>query len=405
MIVALIKSIKQVIPIDPGSPMDLKTEKHQDSMMLYVDGREFPPGKDEKGKVILEVQVLKGDVTDIEEILTIDEDPMKMKLLKVSESFFGGYEFEIYVDQIFKNGFANVIGYYLEEGRGLVGFSKTEKDNLHNIDVQRELYQYLIEVIFQTKKEVVRKLALPCYVLKTAENGSAEKSHFVGEPKFDANTMIPSSGTGHDLMHLATVKNIDITPVLSQYITAPLQSFLSFYIDIKETEIGWPEGSTQFKVINYNNLTTGDSSITTDVLELDMIFEERLDLPSYDHSILHELNFTDEEQQQYEVLEGTFKSIVSNEEGDSEKNKLFGYPDNIQGCVAYEAEIAKSKRDYSDEIYKDAVEWQLLLQVSPYAHKFNFFDTFGDGCIYFMIGKRDLQQGNFNDIQVVVQST
>lgn len=86
-------------------------------------------------------------------------------------------------------------------------------------------------------------------------------------------------------------------------------------------------------------------------------------------------------------------------------NKLFGYPESIQNCVSYEAERIHNNRDYGDDILKDAGSWHLLLQISPYCKAFDFFKDFGDATIYFMIHDNDLKNGNFDNCQVVCQST
>ena len=77
----------------------------------------------------------------------------------------------------------------------------------------------------------------------------------------------------------------------------------------------------------------------------------------------------------------------------------------MQGCVSQEAEALHLNLPYGAAAPEDSADWQLLLQVSPYAKRLPFFDAFGDGTIYFMIRKEDLAVGKFDRVQVVVQGS
>lgn len=300
MIVAKIKGIGRLTPIEPGSPADLKLEAGEIRIMSLGDGS---PGRAEKGKAIVQVKLLSGDWEGIDTLLVVGESPLYAKLLSASKTLLGGTKLDLYFDQVFMDGFTHTIRDYIFRGGGLIGFTRAELESLQDVETQRLLLKNLIDLFFTSKKEQI---------------------------------------------------------AASEEMTDP---------------------------------------------EHAIIFEPGLDLPREDHAVIRTLQFSDDEAEQYEALYATFKSILLPRWEFESYNKIFGYPDNVQSCVAFEAERLKEGLEYSEDIYDAAVEWQLLLQVAPYCRKFNFIDTFGDGQIYFMIRRRDLASGNFSNVQLVVQST
>ncbi len=402
MLIAQIKRIHKLTPIEPGSSDDLNTDSENQESLHFSTG-EKRSDRAEKGKAIVDIKLIGGkNVSTGEDIWIISTSPIKAKLLQVEKSFPGEQKFELYFDQTFIKGFEYTIKHFLFEGGGLIGLSAEEMTKLDDIEIQEQVFNHLADITLNTKKDEIKGLALPCFILKAFEHGDMEKSHFVGLPKLEQGTELPKNAQDTPLLHLASIKFNDIKSVFTKYAANNILPNLTFYLDIENTENGWPEMPDHYKVLNYSDQIEIDANQNSEPA-FGMVFKETLDIPRYDHSALQVLNLTAEEKGRYAMLEATFKALVRPQEG--ENNKLFGYPDNVQHCVAYEAERIKSAREYTDDIYKDAVEWQLLLQVSPYAHWFKFFDKFGDGAIYYMIQKDDLQKGNFENIQVVVQNT
>lgn len=396
MLITKIKKIRHLQPILPGSAEDLFPDAPM-SVNFFGATTEGVPA--EKGRALVEVTAPGTILDGIEDVLLTGFSPMPVKLLRLSETKPGVFEAELYFYQLFAAGFITGVGMVLEPGGVLIGFTPDEQSRLHDYDLQKVLFEQLAEVMMRSGKEKIKSLPLPCYWLKVQESGSAAASHFVGTPKTGLGEKVPYY-LNRALYHVATLNTADFqTPEL-------VRSKLSFYIDISDTENGWPETADRFKVFHYDQGTTQENPFAEELIESEkaIVFEKRLDLPGWNHSVLHQLKLTDRQQEEYEALLEVFR-VITGVDDNAEYNKLFGYPDNVQDCVAYEAERIKEGLDYSDKIYKTAVNWQLLLQISPYCYPFHFFETFGDGTIYFMIKKEDLAKGNFDAVQVVVQNT
>lgn len=401
MIVAKIKGIGRLTAIEPGSPADLKLDAGEMRIMSYGGGGS---GRAEKGKAMVQAQLLSGDLKDIDSLLVVGESPLNAKLLSTGKTLLGGTKLELYFDQVFIDGFSGGIRDYLFRGAGLIGFTSAEMESIQDVEMQRTLLKNLIDLFFSSKKEQIFRLAIPYYRLQMAEGSSRIASHFTGAPKLPSGESPPLNPSGNPMLHLATLHTQEIESLAALYGLSHPEPFLSFFLDIENTEQGWPQSPNQFKVWDYREQDTVAAERETDP-ELGITFEQGLDLPHEDHSVIYNLHFSEEEQEQYEALYATFKSILLPRWEFESYNKLFGYPDNVQSCVAFEAERLKEGLEYSEEVYATATEWQLLLQVSPYCYKFKFVDTFGDGTMYFMIRKRDLAAGNFAEVQLVVQST
>jgi len=225
----------------------------------------------------------------------------------------------------------------------------------------------------QTKHDAILPLAMKSYLCSPTDSEDEHKSHFLGKPKHSVES----------LFHLSTLFASDIKELSSI-------NSLSFYVDINNLE-------------EDSKLTISDCYFET---ANNFMIQEILDIPIYNHSLIFELQLSYDELDQYnEMRSFYFEHIISKDIESVEYNKILGYPDSIQNCVSYEAERIKNNRDYDDAIYEEAQNWMLLLQISPYCKKFNFFEKFGDGSIYFMIRKDDFRKRSFDNCQVVVQNT
>ncbi|MFM9946909.1 MAG: DUF1963 domain-containing protein [Saprospiraceae bacterium] len=380
---------------------DLSEMKPGQSFVRYIGEH---PDNPEQGNIELDVTLIEGSFEEIEEILFIDEDPQQAKLISWKKKLFGGYRIEVAFDAIFAHGLKYTTKEFIRRGGGIIGFRENDKAFLKTLEGQKQLLQLLLTLLLANRKSQIEKLAIPALLLKPNDHHREDASHFVGLPKVEPGTEIPATSNHIPLLHLAT---FDLDEFKDLIDCRDLNQYLTFFINIKDTENGWPEQKDEFKILNTNSISniSGINKPIQPEEAQNFDIQAFLDIPGYDHSVLNTLNLSEEESYQYETLVAIYKRILSPDSEYQAINKFLGYPDSIQNCVAYEAERISSNRDYSDEIYKDATNWKLLLQVSPYCKWFSFFDEFGDSSIYFMIRNEDLMNRNFEAAQLVVQST
>ena len=101
---------------------------------------------------------------------------------------------------------------------------------------------------------------------------------------------------------------------------------------------------------------------------------------------------------------------------DSERHKLLGYADLVQGEMLTECErtarglycgnpesYENTPVDVEEEINKAAADWILLFQMASIQDD-DYELMFGDlGNVYFYIKKQDLKEGNFEKAWLVLQ--
>lgn len=395
MILLQIQSIKQVKPIKWES-QDLQGLKEGQQFVRFMGDH---PNKPEYGSVVLSTKLINGQFDDISQVLFIGNDPQEGKLLNHKKQFFGGYKVEIHFDTIYGHGLKYCAENFIQPEGALVGLTPSEKESLATIETQKKLLSLLAEHILPKKKELILNFAKTGFICIPNDGKDSNKSHYLGNPKHGKPEI--EDRYKNDLYHLSTLTLEDFD--LNQKWTDNVQ-MLSFYIKINGTENGWPERKDDFRVLNKNhkpaNLHAGNFE---DAINFNI--KPILDLPGYDHSLINHYKFSDDDRNKFEVLRAVFRQLIIGEDIGEEVNKFLGYPDSIQNCVAYEAERIFNKRDYGDDFFKEAINWCLLLQISPYCKWFKFFDEFGDGSIYYMIRKDDLESGDFTKCQVVVQNT
>lgn len=398
MILLEIKKFKKSYPVKWKS--DSISDLAEGQIMLRFAGEH--PDNPEHGSVEILTTLVEGSFSDIEEILFVGDDATSGRLLSMRRGLFGGYIIAVDFNTIYAHGLEYCTRNFIFSGGAIIGLSKKDKASLINIDGQKNLLALLAGYIIPTKKELIINLAKPCLLLLPNESNNEDSSHFLGAPILNS-LPFPESLNGIRLFHLATLF-LDELPSLVD--NSKMKNVLSFYINIKDTEKGWPEGSGDFKILNYD-LVEKSKNITPLDYDSAVNFDYKLllDLPAQDHSCIRILNFTKDELIRYRALNSVYIQLVIDNIDENEFDKIWGYPNNVQHCVAFEAERMYNKRDYNDDLYQEATQWQLILQISPYCHWFKFFDEFGDGTIYYMIRQKDLENGDFNNVQVIVQNT
>lgn len=395
MIILQIKNIKQVKPIE-WKAKDLSELKAGQRFVRFVGNH---PNQPEHGSVILSTKLIGGQFDNIDKVLFIGSDAQEGRLVSHDKQLLGGHKVEIEFDTIYGHGLKYCVQDFIQKGGAIVGLTQSENETLNSFETQKALLSLLSDYIIPNRKKLILNFARPGFICIPNEESNSNKSHYLGCPKHKESEIKDSNG--NQLYHLAT---LDLDEFQSSQEWANDNPNLSFYIRIEDTQNSWPEGKDDFRVLpiinkySSKNLGNYEDAINFNIKPL-------LDLPGYDHSLIHHYKFSDEDRDRYDALRSSFTQLVLGEEIDEAVNKLLGYPDSVQNCVAYEAERIFNKREYSDEIYKDAKDWCLLLQISPYCKWFKFFDDFGDGSIYFMIRKGDLESGEFKNCQVVVQNS
>ncbi len=401
-----------MIILNIKKPIRFKPKKWEhDDFQSFPDGISWTqfignhPNNHEQGIVTIAVELIEGTFDNISELLFIQEDPQSGKLLSFKKKLFGGYQIDVEFSTVFRHGLEYMTRHFISKGHGIIGLTKQDKDALRSIEGQWVLLSMLSQMMLPGKTKEILNLAIPSLRLIPNQSQHPEKSHFVGAPKTPTHSGIPLSKADMELFHLATL-NLNELPMAKKI--APLKNHLTFYVNIQAITIEnrWPQRNDDAKVFNYDEMAVRTSIQFKEIVpEINFDMIEFLDIPGWGNSALRLLNLNEDEDEQYLALESVYKNFLQKEGDQEEFNKLFGYPDSVQNCVLYEAERIKYNREYSDAIYKDAVKWRLILQVSPYVHSFSFLDQIGGGTIYFLIKEEDLLKGNFDTIQVVVQNT
>jgi len=395
MILLKIKNLKQVKPMKWESK-DLSGLKEGQRFVRFMGDH---PNNPEHGSIVLSTQIVSGEFDDIKEVLIIGDDAQDGRLINYKKQLLGGYKVEIQFDTIYGHGLKYSAKNFIQSGGAIIGLTKTEKESLNSIETQRTLLSLLAEFIIPNKKELIIKLARVGFLCIPNDRNDSNRSHYLGKPNHEQSEIKDSSG--NNLYHLASL-NLEEFELNQNWINSTEQ--ISFYIKVNDTENGWPEEKDDFKVIKGRSSSENQDSKSYDQT-MNFSIKPILDLPGYDHTLINHHKFSDDDRDRFDALRSVFMQLIIGDEVEEEVNKFLGYPDSIQNCVSYEAERIYNKREYSDEIFQDAKNWCLLLQVSPYCKWFKFFDGFGDGSIYYMIRKQDLELGDFSNCQVVVQNT
>ena len=130
--------------------------------------------------------------------------------------------------------------------------------------------------------------------------------------------------------------------------------------------------------------------------EITLSQQPRLEIASFD--------WTDEEQKSYETLLSTFPSPTDRA---TVHHRLLGNPDTIQDDMRLQCQLAsQGVTDIDDpranELAKDAMQWQLLLQIDSDA---SIGMRWGNaGMLYYWIKSTDLRTCSFDRVWLVLQS-
>lgn len=348
------------------------------------------PHNPESGKVEISVQLLQGQFDSISVLQFVDLDPESGFLESWEKDEQDNFNILVRFDTVFLHGLKYCTQRFITNEGLILGISDGDNSSLDSIEGQHQLLSLLAGYLLPARQKEIQEFARPCIICRPNDGTDESISHFMG----------PRGGYLRDenaFINLATVFTADLPPSV---LPGALKSVLSFYLMANaETPPG-------IIVIN-NDLEAETNDISDEHYEEASNFDMKimLDLPGDNHSLLQHLNFTDEEKEHYETLLSTYKQVLMNDSFEAEVNKISGYPDSVQNCVAFEAEMLRSGKGFGEVKYSDATEWQLLLQVSPYCKWFEVFDEIGDSTIYVMIRREDLENEMFENCQIVTQCT
>ncbi len=206
-------------------------------------------------------------------------------------------------------------------------------------------------------------------------------------------------------INLNEISNYDSEKLL------PENGFLYFFYDQEQSTWGFdPKEKDSFKVI-YSETKVEDLKRAKKPKGLSIVYESCLlkyenknNIPSYTSRYIDDLQLNEEEQDFYYNLEEAINFT-------GEDNKIFGYPNVIQGDVQYDCTLVSNGLYLGDtegylnpkvqEYLKEYDEWILLLQMDS---DFTTDMMWGDmGRIYFYIKKDDLKNRNFNNVWFFLQ--
>jgi uncharacterized protein YwqG len=358
------------------------------------------PDQPETGSASIPVEVIYGQLDGVEDIYFIAGEPYKARLTDANFQDTSGHVIKVIFPDVFAHGLEYSLSDIAIAGAGILGLTEEDKASLALPEGQRALLKLLGELYLPDRLEEVLNLARPCLLIHPTEEPLNQESFFNRSAQPPSEGVPPLDMEGKPLFLLASLRMNEFPDVL------PLPKkggHLSFYVKITGTEQGWPGQAGNFQVQLRPESPSWQPALKDQV---NFTTEAFLDLPKKDHSLINQLKWSAETLQRYDALRNLLRGLLLDDfTWSTELNKLFGYPDGVQASVDYEAEHAHHSRPYEEISDSDAAQWSLLLQVSPYCHRFPFFGQFGDGNLYFMIREKDLHRAEFDHVQLIVQST
>ena len=388
--ILIINQLLKTTPIIPGSNNDLFPGVAQDNL----EGR----------KAIVELKVTPIDGADPgkqTELIIIGLNPMKAIITKHKSSFFSGHTITLFIDHIFEENLESSLSKLLYEGGGLLLIDKGSS-NTSDWEKQKKVFQRLVHFMMDDSHKGFKDMGRKSYILDPCPNSGKSVMHLSGKLTFNKDHTPPLTTDRLNMHHVATIECNTGDSVFSDYCNCHLLKYLSFYVDTLHSDKGWPVKNDQFSVQNYKE-AQDRPGVHPEDQGTEVILRPYYSIPEVDHSfiLIHDLPKSD--QKRYKALYHTYHKAIGI--GAKHRIQLLGYPQSGLTCVAFEAEALFNQKSFSNINYRDAAQWQLLLQMSPATYRFPFFETFGDATIYYLIKKQDLNDGNFSRVQVVVHSS
>ena len=267
-------------------------------------------------------------------------------------------------------------------------------------------------------KAQILRLASSSLILEEDSTGKIlrpEASKIGGKPFLPADFSWPvfaqkDEGVERPLAFLCQV-NLAEVPLPEGENRLPARGMLSFFYECESFCGGFdPEDEGGARVFYFEDLTDFVATALPEALdeayrmpEIQLGFRRENSYPGFEEfCVLSDLDCT------WNEYDAALESLGVDTQENSEKHKLLGYADLIQGEILSECEMVKrglycgdaesyqnTPKDELADIRRQAREWTLLLQLGTIA-KDEFEWMFGDcGMIYYYIKKEDLAQKRF----------
>jgi uncharacterized protein YwqG len=247
-------------------------------------------------------------------------------------------------------------------------------------------------------------------------------SKFGGSPDLPATAEWPT-WNGQPLTFIAQIRLADTAPYRPPQ-TLPEAGFLFFFYDPLQSVWGYEPATEGAWRVNYIEggepqlvrrsmppFHSDDANARPDLEfnEFPIDFSRGLCLPPRDSSEIAALKFSGAEIEAYDEL---LESVAEMNHGNAVRHQLLGYPDQIQGDMQLECQLASrrfcgdfsgDKRRHRAALKAAAKNWQLLLQIDS---DDDLGMMWGDlGRIYYWIHLDDLRARHFESAWFVLQCT
>lgn len=254
------------------------------------------------------------------------------------------------------------------------------------------------------------------------ENIELLESRFFGYPSVPDRFEYPHTAEGRPLAFLCQLNIAELKQQFPNFDAIKNGGMLSFFLDIYNSDKSWPQQKDRFKVFYFPENTPliypfGSKmsfpkgiEIMQDIQPLSIKFSESLDWDNEKfEAIPHDTK--DETQQHLIFIKNFFgKALTQNKH----HSNLLGFPISVQNDVRFEAEFLSRQGQWTNDVSENEKlskqimphidDWQLLLQIEN-AEYIGLGNFLSDAGIYFMIRKKDLENNNFDNVQVILQST
>lgn len=382
-------TLVQAVPYTSGGSTDAEANRK----IITLPGN-FPQ-KPESGTVELSVQLLGQSLSKVETVYFLGLDILSGHVTRWTEKSPGIYDLVVEFQDIYTYGLDNALKNTMLPGTLLIGLTVEECASLGTIPVQKAVLELLAGYLIPTKCAEIVQFARSGLIIQPKQNGDDRLFTVFHEEISGSDLVIPENEDGIPMLPLASLNLSDLPFLLGD---SGAKNGFSFFVNAGEDEDDKRAGVVQ----NYDWLEDEETYDGESISWEGKLF---FDIPSTEHAVVQTLHFSDDEIAQYEELFSIYKRFITGDLEDAEVNKLLGYPDSIQGCIAMEAERSSKNSEFGAVKAESAACWHLLLQVSPYCHWLNIFDEIGDATLYYMISDADWTAGDFSRVQLVAQNT
>ena len=292
----------------------------------------------------------------------------------------------------------------------MFGFKKKKKEKPHTD------FQTLLQDLCRNEVSITLK--------KARKDGAACRSKFGGRPAVPADFAWPrfeaenydGETASRPLSFLCQINLAEISAFDRENLL-PKEGLLLFFYEMESSCWGFDPADEGCVRVVYLTDPEGlapmelpeDLSEEYAVKEYDLSFEAKASYPSYEELDCHTNADVDWDDYDEAVEEMGY-------EIDSERHKLLGYADLVQGEMLTECERAtrglysgdaKSYRetpeDLKNEIHQAAADWVLLFQMASIMEE-DYELMYGDmGNLYFYIRKQDLAECRFDRVWFALQ--